>query len=179
MDVFEAIKKRRSVRSYEEKPIPMKKLIKILDAARHSPSAMNMQPWNFIIVQEKERRELLAKFCPFGKFLSQSPVVVIGCGDPKSKFYIHDVCIALQTMVIAATAEGLGTCWIGGFDEEKIKREFGIPEKLRIVAIIAMGYEKKKTDISGKIIHLIRPKKELKEIVHLERYGNPLIIKKK
>lgn len=172
MEVFTAIKKRRSIRAYEEKPIPIKKLMKILDAARRSPSAMNMQPWSFIVVREKERRELLAKLCPFGKFLSQSPVAIIGCGDPKSKFYIHDVCIALQTLVIAATAEGLGTCWIGAFDEEKIKREFKIPSNLRVVAIIAMGYPKKKTDIGTKIVHLIRPKKKLEEIVHFETYGS-------
>jgi nitroreductase len=111
MDVFEAVQKRRSVRAYESTPIPKEKLEKILEAARLAPSAGNIQPWHFIIVTELEKRQKLAQAqAPFAKFLKEAPVVIVGCGDQKASpgWFMVDVAIAMQNMVLTATGEGLG-----------------------------------------------------------------------
>ena len=118
MDVFEAIEKRRSIRNYEPTSVPKDKLEKILEAAILAPSASNLQPRHFIVVTDAEKRRVLSGGI-FAKFLNQSPVVIVACGDDKKapKWYAIDVAIATENMVLAATGEGLGTCWIGSFDE--------------------------------------------------------------
>jgi nitroreductase len=178
MDVFEAVQKRRSVRAYDSTPIRDEKLKKILEAARLAPSAGNIQPWHFIVVADAEKRRKLAQ-ARFAKFLSQAPAVIVGCGDQKASpnWYVVDVAIALQNMVLMATGEGLGTCWIGSFDEDQIREMLKIPEKFRVVALLAVGFPRKKLDVMGKILHFIRRRKRLKKIVSFEEYGsfNPLI----
>jgi len=121
MDVFEAIEKRRSIRNYEPTPVPREKLEKILEAARLAPSASNVQPRHFIVVTDVEKREALSGGM-FASFLKQAPVVIVACGDEKKapKWHAIDVAIAVENMVVAATGEGLGTCWIGSFDENKV-----------------------------------------------------------
>jgi len=117
MEVTEAINSRRSVRAYTTDPVPQNKIEAVLETARLAPSALNGQPWHFIVVTDPERRRELSKGI-FAKFLVVAPVVIVGCGDLKAdpKWHAVDVAIAMQNMVIAATAEGLGTCWIGSFD---------------------------------------------------------------
>lgn len=123
MDVFEAIQKRHSIRAYESSPVPEEKLIKILEAGRLAPSASNIQPWHFIVVRDAEKRKRLAK-ARWAKFLAEVPLVIVGCGNQKAspKWFTVDVAIAMQNMVLTATAEGLGTCWIGSFDEGEVKK---------------------------------------------------------
>lgn len=139
MDVFEAIQKRRSVRSYEATPVPVEKLKKVLEAARLAPSSGNAQPWQFIIVTNLEKRRRIAKGCRFGRFLAESPVVIVGCGNQKAspRWYATDTCIAMENLVLAATGEGLGTCWIGSFNEKEIREMLKIPPNLKIVALLA------------------------------------------
>ena len=123
MDTFEAITKRKSVRAYEATPVPKETLEKILEAARLAPSAARVQPWHFIVVTEAEKRKELSKGM-FAKFLAEAPMVIVACGDTKASpdwCYI-DVAIAVENMVLAATNEGLGTCWIGSFDEGQVKK---------------------------------------------------------
>ena len=173
MDVFEAIQKRKSVRSYESTPVPVEKLRKVLEAARLAPSAGNAQPWQFIVVTDSDKRKKIAKGCRFGRFLAESPVVIVGCGNQKASPSWHaiDTCIAMENLVLAATGEGLGTCWIGTFNEKDIKEMLKIPSHLKVVALLALGYPKKKLDILAKIVHLLRPKKKLEKIAYLEEYG--------
>lgn len=85
-----------------------------------------------------------------------------------------DVAIAMQNMVLAATAEGLGTCWVGSFDEEEVKEMLKIPGDYRVVALLALGYPRKKMDIQGRILHLIRRRKNLEEIVSFEEPGKKI-----
>ncbi|MFB0568158.1 MAG: nitroreductase family protein [Nitrososphaeria archaeon] len=171
MNVFEAVQKRRSIRAYDSRPVPTEKLEKILESARLAPSAANVQPRHFIVVTDKEKRKMLAR--TFARFLAESPVVIIGCGDRKAspKWYVVDVAIAMENMVLTATSEGLGTCWVGAFDEKQIKEILKIPDSLRVVALLAIGYPREKLDILAKLVHLIRPKKKLEKIAHLEEYG--------
>lgn len=175
MDVFEAIQKRRSIRAYESTPVPREKLEKILEAARLAPSASNIQPWHFIVVTDPEKRKILSKG-RYAKFLKKSPVVIVGCGDQKAspKWYMVDVAIAMQNMVLTATSEGLGTCWVGSFDEDEVKQLLKIPENFRVVALLAVGYPREKRNISGKILHFIRRRKRLERIVSFEEYGKKL-----
>lgn len=175
MDVFEAIRSRRSIRSYEPTPIPRDKLEKILEAARLAPSAGNIQPWHFIVVTDSEKRRKLAK-APFAGFLKEAPVVIVGCGNQKAspKWFMIDVAIAMQNMVLAATAEGLGTCWVGSFNENDVIEMLKIPDDYRVVALLALGYPHKKLDIQSKILHSIRRRKKLEEIVSFEEIGKNL-----
>ena len=175
MDVFEAIKKRKSVRSYEDKPVPKELLVKILEAALAAPSAKNVQPWHFIVVTELEKRKALSKGI-FAKFLTETPAVIVLCGDEKASpdWYVVDVALAGENMVLAATAEGLGTCWVGSFEEKDVKTLLAIPANLRVVALMAVGYAKEKISITTKMIQFIRRRKTLSEIASWEVYGHKL-----
>jgi len=175
MDVFGAIQTRRSVRAYEPTPVPKEKLNKILEAARLAPSAENIQPWHFIVITNPSKRERLAK-APFAGFLKEAPVVIVGCGNQRAspRWFMVDVAIAMQNMVLAATAEGLGTCWIGSFNEKEVREMLKIPGEYRIVALLALGYPRKKIDIQGAILHTIRRRKKLEEIISFEEFGRKM-----
>lgn len=181
MEVFEAIQKRRSVRAYTKIPVPKEKLERILEAARLAPSAENIQPWYFIVVTDPEKRKRIARSGIFAGFLEESPVVIVGCGDrvASPKWYAIDVAIAMQNMAVAATAEGLGTCWIGSFDEGLIKKLLKIPERFEVIALLTVGYPREKLDLTGKIAHDIRRKKRLDKIVGFEEYNGEKSNRKK
>jgi nitroreductase len=127
MDVFEAVQKRHSIRAYKPTLIPEEKLKRILESARLAPSAGNIQPWYFVVVKNREKREMLARGGRYARFLSESPIAIVGCGDQKASPNWYVVAIALQNMVLTATAEGPGTCWVGSFSEEKVRSLLNIP----------------------------------------------------
>lgn len=170
--MFEAVQSRRSIRAYDSVPIPEDKLMKILEAARLAPSAGNAQPWHFVVVTNNEKRRKIAEGRRFAGFLAESPVVIVGCGNEKAspKWFTVDVAIAMQNMVLTATSEGLGTCWIGDFDEKLVKELLRIPENYRVVALLALGYPRETLDVQGKVLHLIRRRKKLKDIVSFEEF---------
>lgn len=172
MDTLETIKKRKSIRSYLQTPVQDEALGEILEAARSAPSAGNLQPWHFIIVRDKEKRVKIASGCRYGKFLSESPVVIIGCGNKKAspRWYSVDTSIALEHIVLAATALGLGTCWIGLFNKEEIREMVSLHRDYEIIALIALGYPRNKVDLRSKILHAIRPRKKLEDIFSHEIY---------
>ncbi|MEW6592647.1 MAG: nitroreductase family protein [Candidatus Hadarchaeota archaeon] len=172
MDVFEAILKRRSVRTYVQKPVPKRKLEKVLEAARLAPSAVNYQPWRFIVVTDQSKKEKISEGQRWAGFLKDAPVVIVGCGDREAspKWHVIDVAIAMQNIVMAATAEGLGTCWIGSFDEKAVKRLLKIPAHMKVVALLTLGYPREKLDIKRQMIHLMHRRKELGQIVDYEEY---------
>ena len=172
MDVLEAIKTRKSVRAYDSRSIPNEILLRILEAGRLAPSAGNIQPWHFVVVSDVEKRKRLAQ-TRYARFLAESPVVIVGCGDQKAspRWYVVDVTIALENMVLTATNEGLGTCWIGSFSEDEIREMLKIPENFRVVALLAVGYSRKKLDLAGKLLHLIRRRKKLKKTASFEEFG--------
>jgi nitroreductase len=173
MDVFEAVQRRRSVRAYDSASVPKDKLMRILEAARLAPSAGNIQPWHFIVVTNSEKRQKIANSGRFAHFLAESPIIIVGCGDEKAspKWYVVDVAIAMQNMVLTATEEGLGTCWVGDFDEKLVKGLLSIPENYRVIALLAVGYPHEKFDVQGKMLHLIRRRKKLEDIVSFEEFG--------
>ena len=168
VDLFDAIRQRKSVRSYAPTPVSEKVLVRILEAARLAPSADNIQPWHFVVVRDKEKRTRIAGGCKWGKFITESPVVIIGCGNKKASpdWYVVDTSIALEHLVLAATASELGTCWIGDFDSEDLRKMLMLPEEYEIVALIALGYAHDKT------VAVARPTKNLEEIVSRGTYGS-------
>jgi len=111
MDMFEAVQQRKSVRAYKDDLLPKEKLERILEAGRLAHSARNVEPWYFIVVTDAEKRKILSKG-RYAKFLTQSPVVIVACGDKEASadWYAVDVSLAVENMVLAAQAEGLGTC---------------------------------------------------------------------
>ncbi len=145
---------------------------KILEAARLAPSAKNVQPWYFVVVTDAEKRQKIAKSGRFAGFLNEAPVVITGCGNAKAspKWHVVDVSIAMQNMVIAATAEGLGTCWVGSFDEALVKDILKIPGHYKVVALLALGYPRKKFDPVAKLLQLARRKKRLNQISGFEEF---------
>ena len=147
MNVFEAIKARKSVRAYLDKPVEEDKLLRILEAARLAPSAANRQEWRIIIVTNAERRKELAEKATRHAFIGQAPVILVCCAEDTDHImpcglesFPIDVAIAIDHMTLAAVEEGLGTCWIGGFDEKVTKEILGIPKGLRVVELLPLGY---------------------------------------
>jgi len=170
MDVLDAIKTRRSIRNYENRPVEKKKLLSVLEAARLSPSATNGQPWSFIVVTDPEVKESLRSSYSRDWFVC-APVIVVACAIPDEAWVRHDgeeywkvdVTIAMQDLVLAAWEEGLGTCWIGAFKEEEAKRALGIPGSVRVVAMTPLGYP---AEEKGPVTD----RKALREIVHYDRW---------
>lgn len=171
MDVIDAISARCSVRAYDSTSVPKTALDKVLQSGRLAPSAMNCQPWHFIVVTDSEKRKAMSK-ARYAGFLKESPVVIVGCGDREKSpdWYVVDVAIALQNMVITATSEGLGTCWIGSFEEKMIRDMLKIPDRWVIVALLALGYPRKKMDLSA-LVTRSKSRKEMTIIVSQEEFG--------
>lgn len=157
--------------------MPKETLEKILEAARIAPSAKRVQPWHFILVTEAGKRKELSRGA-YAKFLAKTPVVIVACGDTKASpdWCVVDVAIAMENMVLEATNEGLGTCWVGSFDEQQVKKLLKIPEHFTVVALLAVGYARHKIDVMTRILHLIRRRKKLKNIASAEEYGKPLTL---
>lgn len=180
MDVLSAILNRRSVRSYSEKPIPADVLARLRTALRWAPSARNWQPWYFIFVQDAELKRQLADATNDYGWITQAQYIVAAVGDPeaaskkiggrRSSVEI-DVTIALDHLTLAAAAEGLGTCWIGGFDEDQAKRLLLIPESMMLVGFTPLGYP---ADPSANHPDVEERRKSESQIFFADRFGTPL-----
>ncbi len=179
MDVFEAIEQRRSIRAYTDKPVPRETIEKILEAARLAPSAVNYEPWHFIAVTDPAKRKALSKG-RYAKFLVQAPLVIVACGDKKASpdWYAMDVSLAMENMVLTATAEGLGTCCVGSLDDADVRKLLGIPDNFEVLLLLAVGYSGQKLDLSSKLLHLVRSRKTLSEVASEETFGKPFVPKK-
>jgi nitroreductase len=149
MDVLEAIRNRRSVRAYDSRPIPDDVMHRLRQALRWAPSACNYQPWRFILVRDAKLRERLATAARAQMFIAQAPLIVVACGEPDRAYPTMaghynsldiDLAIALDHLSLTAVAEGLGTCWIGAFDEAEAKEVLRVPAKVRVVAMMPVGY---------------------------------------
>jgi len=174
MDLYEAIKERRSVRKFNPDPVDDGLIEKLLDAARMAPSWSNYQCWRFLVVRDEDKRENLSRSLPennpAAKGLVQAPVVIVLCADPSESgkqdgkdYYLLDAGLALEQLVLAAHAEGLGTCWIAWFDEESVKKVCSIPEDYRVVALTPLGVPQKQPSV--------KPRKDISEIAYREEWG--------
>ena len=183
MEFMELVSARRSVRDYSEKPVEEEKLSQILEAARLAPSWANRQCWSFVVVKDRSGIEKVFKACGiYNSWLRRAPVLVIGCGNPKQSgsrngmdYYLVDMGISMEHLVLAAASMGLGTCWIGAFDENRIRDALGIPENVKVVALTPVGYPVDADDrsLGARMVKvLVRggKRKPIDEIVHREKW---------
>jgi len=160
MEFMDLVLRRRSIRRYKPDPIPEEKLKYILDAARLAPSWGNRQCWKYIIVRDEAlKKKIIQRNLPppppvEGRPMrpkdwpSQAPIIIVGCADPtrsgnkeEKQYYLLDMGISMEHLMLAAAEHGLGTCWIGGgFDEAVVKEALGIPKEIRVVALTPLGY---------------------------------------
>jgi nitroreductase len=149
MELHEAIRARASCRAFLSKPVPDEALQRVLNAARYAVSVANQQPWRFILVRDEEKKKRLSQAVTKGHFLLSAPLVVVALGVEEAQpalvggymlSYPLDVAAAIQNLLLAATAEGLGSCWCTEFKEDKIRELFEIPEGIRVVGVIPLGY---------------------------------------
>jgi nitroreductase len=162
MSVKELIAQRRSIRRYLDKPVEREKILVCLEAARMAPSADNIQPWRFLViddpsVKKKLTKEIFSGIYSVSKFASKTPILIvilarldiianrIGKQIQGVNFYLIDVGIAGEHIVLQAEELGLGTCWVGWFNIRKARKALNIPKKYKIVSLLAMGYYEKKT----------------------------------
>ncbi len=147
MDVMTAIRERRSIRKYADQAVEKEKIDLVLEAARLSPSASNRQDWKFIVVQDKDMIADMVGACNNQGFVGQAPAVIVACatnpggimscGQPRDTV---DLSIATAYLILAAHELGLGTCWLGSFNEARVKELLKIPAEVRVVAVTPLGY---------------------------------------
>jgi nitroreductase len=149
MDVLEAIRAYRPCIQYQSRPVPAEKLKNILAAARLAPSQRNLQPWRFVVVQDDERKRLLAQASNRGKMIAEAPAVIVAFAVEEDiavtiggyiSAYPLDVAVAVENLQLAATAEGLGSIWIIEFHEDKVRAVLHVPEGIHPIGIIPIGY---------------------------------------
>lgn len=173
MDAVEAIKKRTSIRNYKPSPVPEEDLNEILECAIAAPSAGNTQEWEFVVVKDKKIKKLLVGAALGQEFIAQAPVIIVVCVDLKKIRNVYgrrgvelyskqDAAAAIENMLIAAWAKGIGSCWIGAFNESAVSDMLVLPSYIRPVAIITLGYPE---------ANFKKPeRKDLKEVVHFEHW---------
>lgn len=148
MEFDTVLKTRRSIRAFADRPVPDDALARILEAARIAPSACNFQPWRFIIVKDPATRSQLAKMCSGQSWVAKAPVLIVCCGKRYQQrynwmgdnAYLVDLGIAIEHMVLAARNEGLGTCWIGAYQDQPIKKLLAIPADHDLIMLLPIGY---------------------------------------
>jgi nitroreductase len=167
MHVYETMQKRRSIRKYTKQPVENEKIQKILNSARLGPSAANKQPCHLIVVSDPGRLKEAYR----AEWFQQAPLVVVVCANEKVawrrsdglNYWVVDAAIAMQNIVLVATELGLGTCWVGAFDEGKLRKALDIPEDYKIVAMTPIGYgDERKEPVTDR--------KPLDTILHKEKW---------
>lgn len=163
MDIIEAIKSRKSVRKFSDKKIDSDKLINILEATRFAPSAFNRQEWRFIVVKDPETIHKLVKEAKTLPFVAQAPVVIVACAKSSGPTmscgqpcFVIDVAIALDHMSLAAMEYDVSSCWVSIFNENVVKKIFGVPEKVRVIALMLLGYPSEQIFSEKKRLPLIK-----------------------
>ncbi|RLF13512.1 MAG: nitroreductase family protein [Thermoprotei archaeon] len=174
MELFEAIRSRRSIRRFRDEDIPEEDLKKILEAAIWAPSAGNLQPWEFIVVKNEETKRRLAMAALGQMWMTTAPVIIVVCANLEKSawrygtrgrelYAIQDTAAAIENMLLAAHALGYGSCWVGAFDEDEVRRILNIPEGVRPVALIPIGRPAERPSPPSRI--------PLDRVVYGEEYG--------
>ena len=173
MDIFQVFRDRRSIRKYKETPVEREKIEQVLEAARLAPSWKNMQCWRFLVLTKPETKESMSSAFaddnPGKKAFLQAPVAIVVCANSAEsdlshgiEYFVADAAIAFEHICLAAHALGLGTCWMGLFDEADMKAKLNIPTGMRIVGVTPLGYPDQEPKP--------RPRKELGEIVYYDEW---------
>jgi|TARA_Y100000031_G_C8162653_1_gene357786 SagB-type dehydrogenase family enzyme len=168
MDVFDAIRGRRSIRKYKDKQVPWDNMVTILQSGKYAPSAGNLQNWKFIVVKNDAKRKAVAKACLQQEWMEEAPVFVVVVAEPlkAERYYgtrgarlytIQGCAAAMENMLLAAHSLGLGSCWVGAFDEDEIWRILGLPEDASVQGVITIGYadENPEPPVKHRIEHIM------------------------
>ena len=159
MDAIETLKTRRCVRTFRPEPVPPRILEDLIDCARLAPTAINIQPWEFVLVTDPGTRRRIAEATDHGRFIAEAPAcVVVLCKD--TKYYLEDGSAATLNIMLAARAHGLGSCWVAGDKKpyaEEVCRLIGAPEGYRLISLVPVGYpaeepESEKRPLAG-VLH--------------------------
>jgi len=173
MEVFEAIKGRRSIRAFKRRDVSDEDVAKLIDSAIWAPSAGNIQPWEFVIIRKPDVKSKLAEAAWQQSFIEEAAVVIVVCANEnrssqrygdrgKTLYCIQDTAAAIQNIHLAAYSLGLGTCWIGAFKEQDVRQILNVPQGIRPIAIIPVGYAAEPTSP--------RSKRPMDQIVHHETF---------
>src|SRR5450432_3274546 len=166
MEVFDAVRTVLAIRQFQEKPVPEAIVHQIVEAGHVTASSMNGQPWHFIIVQDKEMLRQLGTLARTGPYIAQAPLAIV-VGMEHSLYAVSDASRAIQSMILTAWAEGIGSNWVGFENLQQINPVLGIPEEITILAILPFGYPVA-TVGKGK-----KKRKPLGEVAHRERWNQP------
>ena len=169
MEFMDVISRRRSIRKYKSDPVSKEDIEYVVEAARLAPSWANSQCWKFIVVTDPDIKEELAK--AGNSWIAQAPAIIVACADPSrpgtkgdQEYYMLDIGIAMEHLILAAADRGLGTCWIGAFDEEMAKAVLGVPENIRVVASTPLGYPDQDP--------AVKQRRDLDEIMCFDKYSD-------
>ncbi|HWC05175.1 MAG TPA: nitroreductase family protein [Methylomirabilota bacterium] len=166
MDTFDTIRTMLAIRRYQDKPVPEATLRRVVEAGRLTGSAKNMQPWHFIVVQDRQTLQRLGALARTGAHVSQAAAAVVVAID-KTPFAVSDASRAIQSMLLAAWTDGVGSNWVGFGGLEDVKTVLGVPARLDVLAILPLGYPVDNVG-RGK-----KQRKSLEAVAHRERYGQP------
>jgi nitroreductase len=166
MNVFEAVRTVLAVRSYQDKLISPDLVHRILESGRLTGSSMNLQPWHFIVIEERDTLESLGALARTGPYVSQAPLAIIVAVE-KTRFAVSDGSRAIQSMVLTAWSEGVGSNWIGFSGMAPVNKLLGIPEELEVLAVLSFGYPVQALG-KGK-----KQRKPLSQVAHRGRFGQP------
>jgi len=164
LDALNAIRKRCSVRKYQPRRVSREFIKKVVDTGRLAPTAWGKQPWQFVVVTDADMKSRIAGITDYGKFIKNAPAcIAVFCED--TKFYLEDGCAATENMLVAATALGLGTCWVAGDKKDyadTVRELLAVPSSYRLVSLIAIGYARSRPQP--------RHKRALRDLLHWEKY---------
>ncbi len=158
------LKERRSVREFSDKAIEKRILEEIIDCARLSPSARNIQPWKFIVVTDKEKLAKISEHMEYGSFIKDAAACIVVCGDKSVKRYVEDCCLASENIMLSAKSLGIGSCYVAalGKDVDHAREVLEIPEDYEIVCFIPLGYFEKNPEPHDK--------KKMEDVIRWERF---------
>ena len=166
MDAIEIIKKRRSIREFQDRPIAKEILEKMVDAARFAPTARNVQPWEFIVITESSTLAKLGELAQNCRFLAQAKAC-IAVFSSDTKYYLEDSCAATENILLAAASLDIGSCWVAGDKKpycSEVSKLLNVPLTFKLISLIALGYPLSVKDFK------IANKRSLKEVIHWERF---------
>lgn len=167
METFEAVRTVLAVRTYQDRPVPAEVVRRIVEAGRLTGSSMNRQPWHFVVVEDRATLRRLGTLAQSGPYIAQAPLAVV-VAIAKTRFAVSDASRAVQSMVLTAWSEGVGSNWVGFQGLTEVKALLGIPDDLDVLAIIPFGYPLNAGG-RGK-----KQRKPLSEVAHQGRFGQPL-----
>ena len=166
MEVFEAVRTVLAVRNYQDKPVPPDIIRRIVEAGRLTGSSMNRQPWHFIVAQDPDTLRQLGALAPTGPYVAQAPLAIVVAIE-KTRFAVSDASRAIQSMILTAWSEGVGSNWVGFVGMNGVNSLLGIPDDLDVLAILPFGYPTQDLG-KGK-----KQRKPLSEVAHLGQFGEP------